>query len=67
MKPGEWNEVEIMCRGLHVKITWNGHVVHDFEYDDLDFMRNRAVRGFIGLQDHQSSVKFRNLRIKRLD
>jgi hypothetical protein len=67
MKPGEWNQVEIQCVGEHVTVTWNGHRSHDFDYDDVEFLKNRATRGYIGLQDHYDAVKYRNLRIKSLD
>ncbi len=67
MKPGQWNEVEITCTGLRVKIVWNGRVVHDFSYADIDFMKNRSQWGYLGLQDHHDFVQFRNLRIKPLD
>lgn len=67
MKLDDWNEVEIRCDGSQVRVVWNGKVSHDFRYEDLDFMKTRAQRGFIGLQDHSSSVKYRNIRIKRLN
>lgn len=67
IKPGEWNELEVQCIGTHVKITWNGKVVHDFRYEEVDKMKIRATRGYIGLQDHHDDVRYRNLRIKRLD
>jgi hypothetical protein len=66
-KQGEWNAVEITCVGEHVKIVLNGHVIHDIDYDDVDFLKNRTTRGYIGLQDHHDFVEFRNLRIKPLD
>ena len=67
IRPGEWNEVEIACIGTHVKIVWNGKVAHDIRYEDIRFMKSRATRGYIGLQDHHDFVEFRNLRIKALD
>jgi len=66
-KPNAWNDVEVTCIGDRVKIVWNGKLAHDFRYADIDFAKNRATRGYIGLQDHHSRVKFRKLRIKRLD
>ena len=66
-KQGEWNSVEITCIGEHVKIVLNGKVIHDIDYDEVDFLKNRATRGYIGLQDHHDFVQFRNLRIKALD
>ncbi|MCA9448387.1 MAG: DUF1080 domain-containing protein [Candidatus Omnitrophica bacterium] len=65
--PDEWNEVEIQCIGTEVKIVWNGHLAHHFEYSEVEAMKNRAVSGYIGLQDHHNEVKFRNLRIKKLN
>lgn len=67
MKLNDWNEVEITCVGSHITIVWNGVQVHDFHLEDYDFAKRRAHRGYIGLQDHSSQVKYRNLRIKRLD
>lgn len=67
MKPyGEWNEVEIACKGPRVRIVWNGGLVHDVDYHDFENMAHRKQKGYFGLQDHQGSVKFRNIRIKPL-
>lgn len=66
MKPGLWNEYEIMCQGDTVRVKWNGHVVHDFRYGDIEALKHRCRKGFIGLQDHESKVEFRNIRIKEL-
>ena len=62
-----WNEVEITCVGSEIKVLWNGKLAHHFRYEDIDFAKNRSLRGYIGLQDHYDAVKFRNLRIKRLE
>jgi len=64
---GDWNEVEITCIGTEVKIVWNGELAHHFRYEDIDWMKNRSLRGYIGLQDHYDVVRFRNLRIKELE
>jgi len=67
MKPGDWNEYEISCIGEEITIIWNGKQAHHFKYSDIDFMKNRARKGYIGLQDHHSDVQFRNIRIKPLN
>jgi hypothetical protein len=67
IRPNEWNEVEIQCVGPEVKITWNGEIAHHFEYEEVEEMKNRALAGYIGLQDHYDKVMFRNLRIKKLN
>ena len=64
---GDWNDVEVTCRGPQVRVVWNGKEVHNVSYDDYDGMKNRKQHGYIGLTDHNGFVKFRNLRIKSLD
>lgn len=69
---GEWNEVEITCKGRQLTEVWNGEKVLDVNLDDdsVPFqekkLSERARKGYIGLQDHGSRVEFRNLRIKEL-
>ena len=64
--PGEWNQVEIACRGSKVTITVNGRVVQDFDADAVPELKGRLRRGVIGLQDHGCQVWFRRIRIKEL-
>jgi len=66
-KPGEWNAYEVICKGDAVKISLNGHVIHDVRYDDIEAMRPRSRKGFIGLQDHHNTVEYRNIRIRPMD
>ena len=67
VKPeGEWNTEEITCDGPKVKIILNGQLVQDTNLDENPELKVRLRRGFIGLQDHNSPVEFRNLRIKKL-
>ena len=63
---GEWNEVEIMLIGPHLKATLNGVLVQDVNFDEHEELRYRLRRGFIDLQDHDSYVLFRNVRVKEL-
>ncbi len=64
---GEWNELEIMLQGSHLRATLNGTVVQDLNFDEVEELRYRLRRGFIGLQDHDDYVVFRNIRIKKLE
>ncbi len=67
MKPeGQWNDLEIICNGPHVKVTLNGQVVQDTNFDDVEELKYRLRRGFIGLTDHGNHCGFRNIRIKLL-
>lgn len=62
----EWNELEIMLQGPHMKATLNGQIVQDTNLDDYEELKYRLRRGFIGLQDHNNQVSFRKVRIKPL-
>ncbi len=64
--PGQWNELEITCRGTWVQIRLNGRTVQDFDAEKVPGLRNRLRSGVIGLQDHGHDVWFRNIRIKEL-
>ena len=57
----QWNAFEIRACGSHIQITINGEMVQDCDLHEFQ-------RGVIGLQQHHPgvTVKFRNLRIKRL-
>lgn len=58
---GEWNQMEITARGHMYTVKVNGVVVNEFE-------GNRALEGYIGVQNHDLDTKtyFRNLRVKEL-
>jgi len=63
---GEWNEVEIMLNGPRLKAVLNDVLVQDVNFDEVEELRYRLRRGFIGLQDHDSYVEFKNVRLKEL-
>lgn len=72
---GEWNQVEITLKDRHLRVVWNGHLVHDINLDDPVLSANlprthllyrRPNWGYIGLQNHRSLVEFRNIFIKEL-
>ena len=55
---GEWNQVKITCEGKRIQVKLNGE-------DVVDYSGDRALRGYIGLQNHDTNavVKFRNIRL----
>jgi hypothetical protein len=61
--PGEWNTMEINCRGTHYRVIHNGVVIVDAGARDLPELGRRFTEGFLGLQNHSEEVWFRNLRI----
>ena len=55
---GEWNAMEITAIGQKYTVKINGKIV-------CQYTGNRAVEGYIGLQNHgHDEVSFRNMRIK---
>ncbi|MEK7407729.1 MAG: DUF1080 domain-containing protein [Acidobacteriota bacterium] len=62
VKPGDWNDIEIMCDGEAIQIKVNGLVTAELK----DSVR---MSGVIALQLHRGpamEARFRNLRIKPL-
>lgn len=60
---GEWNTMEINCRGTSYRVTHNGVVVVDATAEEFPELERRLPRGYLGLQNHREEVSFRNLRI----
>lgn len=72
--PDQWNAIEILADGPHIRTILNSVQLYDARLSDKDKDTNAHTRplatrrtvGFLGLQDHAASVLFRNLRIKEL-
>lgn len=62
-KAGEWNTVEIECRGPKIRVTLNGEVVQDVDQSTVEQIKNKPLSGYLSLQCHGSMVAFRNLKI----
>ncbi|MBI2826291.1 MAG: DUF1080 domain-containing protein [Planctomycetia bacterium] len=60
---GEWNTLGINCRGTTYRVTHNGVVVMDADAKTYPELADRMVRGYLGLQNHNEHVWFRNIRI----
>lgn len=58
---GEWNEMKVRAEGQHYQVWINGEKVGDYT-------GNRALKGYIGVQNHfnDEEVSFRNIRIQEL-
>lgn len=61
--PGEWNSLEILCRGQEVITRHNGITVVHARVKEFPLLALRQTKGFLGLQNHNTVVKFRHLRI----
>lgn len=60
---GQWNTMEINCVGQHVTIIHNGVTIIDITAKSHPLLALRKVRGFLGLQNHSTVVRFRRLRV----
>jgi len=67
--PGEWNDMEISFVGDRITVAVNGTQVVDWSAEPAGKVADFAPRGYIGLQNHdwETSVWFRNIRVKKLD
>jgi hypothetical protein len=63
---GEWNTMEIMVMGSYLRVTLNGVVVQNIDFDDYEELKYRLRDGFIRITDHNDYVAWRNIRVKRL-
>jgi len=80
VKPaGQWNQVRILVDGNHVEQWLNGVKVVEYELGSPDWegkvkaskfathpRYGRNVEGYIGLQEHEYRVAFRNIKIRVL-
>ncbi|MDB5338536.1 MAG: hypothetical protein JWN70_4155 [Planctomycetaceae bacterium] len=60
---GQWNTLEINCQGGNITTTHNGKVVTKVTPETHPKSKLRMLKGFLGLQNHSSLVKFRNVRV----
>lgn len=76
---GEWNHVRIIVSGNHVEHWMNGVKLLEYEMGSDDWKKRVADskfkdmpkygivrRGYIGLQNHDATVAFRNIKLRKL-
>jgi hypothetical protein len=63
---GEWNSLEIECRGPKIRATLNGQVVQDIDHTAVPALAKRPECGYLSLQNHGHDVEFRRIRLKEL-
>ena len=63
---GQWNVVDVECRGPRIRVTINGQEVMDFDQTTVEELKNKPLKGFVCLQSHTLPVEFRNVRIRDL-
>lgn len=65
--PGEWNRMIVTMRGTHLTVDLNGANIVDLLLDETA-VKDRPLRGYIGLQDHgePNDLRFRRIWLKEL-
>jgi hypothetical protein len=63
---GEWNSLEIECRGPRIRATLNGQVVQDIDHTTVPALSDRSECGYLSLQNHGADIEFRHIRLKEL-
>lgn len=68
--PNRWRSYEIRCQGKQITVLVDGVKVVDANMDEVEAIRNKPVRGYIGVQDSHTGpgkwVEYRNIRILEL-
>jgi hypothetical protein len=64
--PGEWNTMTIRCEGIKYEIHHNGQQVIKSDETAAPELAKRLTKGYLGLQNHNEEVRFRNIRLKPL-
>lgn len=60
---GEWNSLEINCRGQQITTWHNGVQVAQVTGEQNPLVNLRSLKGFLGLQNHSTVVQFKNIRV----
>lgn len=63
---GNWNQIEVSCQGPTVRVVLNGREIVNCDTSAHPALKDRLKSGLIGLQNQNSPIKFRNIRIKVL-
>lgn len=71
---GEWNFQEVTVQGPTIRVELNGTVILDTDLSQVtEYLADRPhpgkdrISGFFGFAGHRDPVRFRNIRIKRLE
>lgn len=60
---GEWNSLEINCKGQQITTWHNGLLVANINAEENPLLALRLTKGYLGLQNHGTEVQLRNIRV----
>lgn len=61
----EWNQMTVQCQGSQLKVWLNGVKIQDLDLKETG-LKDRAMKGTIGFQDHGVPFRLRNIRVEEL-
>jgi hypothetical protein len=64
--PGEWNVMDIECRGPRIVIHLNKEKIIDFDQSQDEKLKKNPVKGYLCVQNHGGKIEFRNLWAREL-
>jgi hypothetical protein len=62
---GEWNRMQVTCKGNKVTVRLNGEVVNEVSLDEGQ-LKSRPKTGYIGFQDHGLPLWLRKIHVREL-
>jgi 3-keto-disaccharide hydrolase len=62
---GEWNRMQVTCKGNKVTVLLNGETVNEVSLDSKQ-LKSRPPTGYIGFQDHGLPLWLRKIHIREL-
>jgi hypothetical protein len=65
-RAGEWNALEVECRGPRIRVTLNGRLIQDVDQSRHEALAGKPLRGFVSLQNHGSPAAFRAIELRDL-
>jgi len=64
--PGEWNNLEVTCKGPRIQVVLNGVLIQDVDQSEHEELRSKPLRGHVCLQNHGGHIEFRTVEIHEL-
>lgn len=61
--PSQWNKIVIQAEGYMISAWVNGELVQQINTFDLPELKWRNLRGWIGFQDHNGYIEFRDIHV----
>jgi hypothetical protein len=61
---GQWNSIDIECRGPKIHIVLNDKVIQDVDQTTIEELKDKPLSGYFCLQSHSKKIEFRKVQLK---